>query len=154
MTSNASLIQYLHQAAFSPPKATLLKALHNYQFAMWPGLTAKAIQKYLPDSSPATDKGHMKRQKKGIRSTKKKIMMALETIETARDMNPPMEKETTNQIFVYHAVLEPKAGTIYFDYTGSFPIHSMEGVRRGQASRRRPSKSTCLTHRPQRIKDT
>ena len=54
-------------------------------------------------------------------------MTALETIETARDMNPPMEKETTNQIFVYHAVLEPKVGTIYVDYTGNFPIRSMEG---------------------------
>ena len=53
-------------------------------------------------------------------------MTAQETIETARDMNPPMEKETTNQIFVYHAVLEPKLGTIYVDYTGNFPILSME----------------------------
>ena len=69
----------------------------------------------------------MKGQKKGIRSTKNKIMMALETIETARDMNPPMEKETTNQIFVYHDVLEPKMGTIYVDYTGNFSIRSMEG---------------------------
>ena len=32
MTSKARLIQYLHQAAFSPPKATLLKALQNNQF--------------------------------------------------------------------------------------------------------------------------
>ena len=54
-------------------------------------------------------------------------MTALETIKTARDMNPLMEKETPNKIFVYHAVLEPKAGTIYVDYTGNFPIHSMEG---------------------------
>ena len=38
-----------------------------------------------------------------------------------------MEKETQNQIFVYHAILEPKAGTIYVDYTGNFPILSMEG---------------------------
>ena len=54
-------------------------------------------------------------------------MTALSTIETARDINPPMEKETQNQIFVYHAILEPKAGTIYVDYTGNFPIRSMEG---------------------------
>ena len=54
-------------------------------------------------------------------------MTALSIIETARDINPPMEKETKNQIFVYHAVLEPKAGTIYVDYTGNFPILSMEG---------------------------
>ena len=127
MTSKANLIQYLHQAAFSPPKATLLKALHKNQFVTWPGLTVKAVQKYLPELSPATDKGHMKRQKLGIRSTKEKIMTALSTIETARGINPPMEKETKNQIFVYHAVLEIKAGTIYVNYTGNFPIHSLEG---------------------------
>ena len=39
MTSKASLIQYLHQAAFSPPKATLLKSVNNNQFVTWPGLT-------------------------------------------------------------------------------------------------------------------
>ena len=86
----------------------------------------KAVKKYLPESSPAMDKGHMKRQKQGTRSTKEKIMTALSTIETARDINPPMEKETQNQIFVYHAILEPKAGTIYVDCTGNFPIRSME----------------------------
>ena len=80
MTSKASLIKYLHQAAFSPPKATLLKSLRNKQFATWPGLTVKAIQKYHPESSPATDKGHMKRQKQGIKITKEKIMTALSTI--------------------------------------------------------------------------
>ena len=59
MTSKASLVQYLHQAAFSPPKATLLKALHNNQIVTWPVLTVKAVKKYLPESAPATDEGHM-----------------------------------------------------------------------------------------------
>ena len=54
-------------------------------------------------------------------------MKALSTIETVWDINPTMEKETKNQIFVYHAVLEPKAGTIYVDYTRNFLIQSMEG---------------------------
>ena len=54
-------------------------------------------------------------------------MTALSTIETARDINPPIEKETQNQIFVYHAILETKAGTRYVDYTGNLPIRSMEG---------------------------
>ena len=61
MASKASLVQYLHQSEFSPPKATILKAVHNNKFLTWPGLTVKAVKKYLPDSSPATDKGHMKR---------------------------------------------------------------------------------------------
>ena len=99
MTSKASLIQYLYQAAFSPPKATLLIAVYKNQFVTWPGLTVNAVKKYLPDSSPETDKGHMKRQKQGIRITKEKIMTALSTIETARYINPSMEKETQNQIF-------------------------------------------------------
>ena len=49
-------------------------------------------------------------------------MTALNKIETARDINPPMEKETQNKIFVYHAIIEPKAGRIYVDYTGNLPI--------------------------------
>ena len=48
MTSKASHVQYLHQAAFSKPKATLLKAVHNNQFVTWPGLTVKAVKKYVP----------------------------------------------------------------------------------------------------------
>ena len=35
--------------------------------------------------------------------------------------------DDSGRYFVYHAVLEPKAGTIYVDYTGNFPIRSMEG---------------------------
>ena len=53
MTSKSSLVQYLQQAAFSPPKANLLKAVHNNQFVTWPGLTVKALKTFLPDSSPA-----------------------------------------------------------------------------------------------------
>ena len=54
-------------------------------------------------------------------------MTALSTIETAQDINPPMEIETQNQIFFYHAILEPKPETLYVNYTGNFPIQSMEG---------------------------
>ena len=77
MISIAALIKYLHQAAFSPPKQKFLKAINNKQFSIWPGLIARAFQKYLPYLVPATDKGYMKRQKQGIRSTKDKIKTAL-----------------------------------------------------------------------------
>ena len=83
MTSKEELIRYLHQCLFCPPKQTLLKAIKNNQLATWTGLTTEAVQKCLPDSCPATDKGHMKRQQKGIISTKDKINDALEQIETA-----------------------------------------------------------------------
>ena len=68
--TKAELIKYLHQAAFSPVKATWKKAIENGHFTTWPGLTPEAVEKYLPRHSPATDKGHMSRQKQGIRPTK------------------------------------------------------------------------------------
>ena len=66
-TTKAELIKYLHQAAFSPVKATWKKAIENGHFTTWPGLTPEAVEKYLPRHSPATDKGHMARQKQGVR---------------------------------------------------------------------------------------
>ena len=92
-TTKADLIQYLHQAAFSPVKKTWIKAINNGQFATWPGLTKEAVQQYLPESSPATDKGHTKRQRKNIRPTKKeengkRAAEELNSKKTAEDMHP------------------------------------------------------------------
>ena len=53
-------------------KATWEKAIKNEQFATWPGLTVEAVEKYLPRHAPAIDKGHMSRQRKGIRWTTKR----------------------------------------------------------------------------------
>jgi hypothetical protein len=128
MTSKESLIKYLHQRLFSPPKRNLIKAINNNQFTTWPGLTAKAVQQYLPDASPVTDKGHMKRQKQGIRTTKMNIQEALDKIETARDMNPPHEKASKNYLFCYNGSINNKDGTIYVDFTGKFPIRSIDVI--------------------------
>ena len=71
MTSKQALIKYLHQCLFSPPKSTLVHAIEQNYFPTWPGFTAAAVKRYLPETSPATDKGHMRRQRKGLRSTTK-----------------------------------------------------------------------------------
>ena len=115
MTSNEELIRYLHQCLFCPPKSTLLKAIKNNQLATWPGLTAEAVQKYLPDSCPAIDKGHMKRQKKGIRSIKEKVKDAFEKIERARCINPLEVRERMNQIFMTLGYVDKKEETLYAD---------------------------------------
>ena len=61
--TKAELIKYLHQAAFSSSiKATWKKAIKNGQFTTWPGLTAEAVEKYLPHNSPATEQRHMSQQ--------------------------------------------------------------------------------------------
>ena len=61
MSSKEEVIKFLHQCLFCPTKSTLLKAIRNNQLATWIGLTAEAVEKYLPESCPAIDKGHMKR---------------------------------------------------------------------------------------------
>ena len=71
MTIKESLIRYHHQCLFSPTKKTLVKEIENNQLTTWPGLTSYAVRKHLPESSPATDKYHMKRQCKGICSATK-----------------------------------------------------------------------------------
>jgi hypothetical protein len=105
-----------------------LKAVGNNQLPTWPGLTSTAIKKYLPDTSTATDKGRMKRQRKGLHSTKEKVSIALDKIEYDRDMNPPLEREEQNQPFCYSGVMDPKHGTIYTDFTGKFPLRSIDGM--------------------------
>ena len=70
----------------------------------------------------------MKRQQKGIRSTKEKVKDTLEKIETARCMNPPAERESMNQIFMTLGYVEKKEITIYSDLTGKFPIISIHGT--------------------------
>eukprot|EP00804_Cyclotella_cryptica_P001830 CCRYP_018403-RA/>CCRYP_018403-RA protein AED:0.65 eAED:0.23 QI:0/0/0/1/1/1/2/0/799 len=64
-SSRAKLVQFLHQCAFSPPPSTWIKAINNNQFSSWPGLTADAVRRYLPDST-ATAIGHMKKTPAGV----------------------------------------------------------------------------------------
>ena len=126
MTSKAAIIKYLHQAAFSLPKQTLLKAINNKQFSTCPGFTARAVQKYLPDSALATDKVHMKIQKQVIWSTKEKIKTVLEILKTKRDLYLPITTDKDNHPFAYHATINPKDGTIYVDFTVKFLSRSIE----------------------------
>jgi hypothetical protein len=109
ITSKEFLVKFLHQCLFSPPKRTLLKALENNQFPIWPRFMATAVRKYLPESSPATDKGHMKRQRQGIQSTKVKVSKELNRIKYDRCMNPPKEQKDFNQLFLFFGTIEPQS---------------------------------------------
>ena len=103
----------------------------------WTGFTAVAVQKHLQELYPATYRGHMKRQRKGLRSTttipdikshKTKVNSALERIEIEQDIKPPQAVETQNKIFCYNRLTNRKYGTIYVDFTGKLPIGSMDGM--------------------------
>ena len=126
ITSKGDLTRYLHRCLFYPPKQTLIKDIQNNQLTTWPGLTTTVVDKYLPDSSPATDKVYMKRQRKGLRTTQDTLKEKLEVIDMERDIHPPVEREKINHIFTSITKVDKKDGTIYVYNIGNFPIRSIE----------------------------
>ena len=85
------------------------------------------VDKYLPDISPETYKVHMKRQKKGLRTTQGALKEKFEVIETEQDIHPPIELDTMNKIFTSIAKGDKKDGTIYVSNTVNVSIRSIKG---------------------------
>jgi hypothetical protein len=70
--TQANTVKFGHQAMCNPKMSSLLKkALQKGFLKRCPNLSEDLVTKYL-NPSPATAKGHMKRPKKGIRSTSEK----------------------------------------------------------------------------------
>jgi hypothetical protein len=66
--TQANAVQIAHQSLGNPKISTLMKALRKGFLKGCPNINEELGAKYL-NPSPATAKGHMKRPKKGIRST-------------------------------------------------------------------------------------
>ena len=64
-------VKFAHQSLCNPKISTLLKAVRRGFLRGCPNMSEKLILKYL-NPSPATAKGHMKRPRHGIRSTRRK----------------------------------------------------------------------------------
>jgi hypothetical protein len=69
--THANKVKFAHQSLCNPKISTLLKAVQKSFLRGCPNLAMKLILKY-PNPSPATAKGHMKRPKHGIKSTRPK----------------------------------------------------------------------------------
>ena len=126
----------MHQAFFSPPAYTLIKAINNGQLEGIPFMKADLIRKYLAPS-PATSKGRMKRQT-GIRSTRAKPTTKNATPQSPEEPIPnvaspphviPVESTSDSicNVFCYAALADKHAGTMYKDATGALPVVSLEG---------------------------
>jgi hypothetical protein len=64
-------IHYLHAAAGFPVKETWVKAIRASNFITWPGITVKTVNRHFPESVE-TQKGHMKKQRQNVISTRVK----------------------------------------------------------------------------------
>eukprot|EP00956_Cyclotella_meneghiniana_P014140 scaffold21040_cov41-Cyclotella_meneghiniana.AAC.5 len=128
-------LKYMHQAFFSPPVHTLIKAINNGQLEGIPFMKADLIRKYLAPS-PATLKGRMKRPRTGIRSTRAKQK---QSITPLRPQPPSPSVATTPHVipvestsdsicnvFCYTALADKHAGTMYTDATGALPAVSLD----------------------------
>jgi hypothetical protein len=117
---------YLHVAAGFPVKETFLDAVRAGNYATWPGLTTTLIAKHFPDSDE-TQKGHMKGQRKGVRSTRTKPEYEIK-IEPGTENPPPkfVGIKKMDDIFVKIYKLAEK---IHTDQTGAFPVTSQRGYR-------------------------
>jgi hypothetical protein len=69
LKTQPKLVQYYHAAAGFPTKPSWLKAIKNKQYASWPGLTWEVANKHYSESEE-TLKGHCRKTKSGLRSTK------------------------------------------------------------------------------------
>ena len=123
MNTHQNAIKFLHQSLFSPSKTTLIQAIDNNHLTTFPNLTTKAIKYYLTPS-PATEKGHMKRPRQGIRLAQAPLKMQN---HDDQDTIPIQEINTANHIFCCAALANTITGTLYTDPTGRFPVQSLEG---------------------------
>ena len=93
-------LTYFHAAAGFPTKESFTDAVRAGNYATWLGLTTTLISKHFPDSNE-TQKGHMKGQRKGVRSTKVKPASEIK-IKPGTEDSPPklVASRKLNDIFI------------------------------------------------------
>ena len=122
LPSTKQIVRYLHACAGFPTKQTWLRAIRAGNYATWPHLSVKNVQKHFPESDEERQ-GHMRSIKQGIRSTKERIMVEVED-ENGNVQKVPLKKH--NDIYVR---IDEAKETIYTDQTGAFPVRSRRGNR-------------------------
>ncbi len=102
-------IWYLHAAAGFPTKDPWIKAIKHGNYMTFPGITTKTVNKHFPESVE-TQKGHMKKQRQNVRSTKQKLILdePTEDIELTRAI-------AKKNIFVKVVIVQE---TVYSNQTG------------------------------------
>ena len=149
--TRANAVKFAHQSLCNPKISSLMKALKKGFLKGCPNMNEELVTKYL-NPSPATAKGHMKRPKKGIRSTTKPSPPIVQQIAPRAnpvilplfDEPPPYpgpaynaikspamieddDSESIANLFCFGAFADKVTGVIYNDLTGNFPFMSLDG---------------------------
>ena len=133
LRTKEEIIRFYHAAAGYPTKRTWIRAVARGHYASWPGLTTTAIQRHFPESLE-TQKGHMRAQPAGIRSTKKHYVEAVKKLVEEEKSKDNGDDETIKpqkkQKDIYIKIIdtnEEEQWKIYTDQTGRFPRKSSRG---------------------------
>jgi hypothetical protein len=118
LPSTRELVAFLNASLGYPTKATLVEAARRGFLTSFPGLTVENINKFFPESEE-TQKGHMRQQRQGVRSTK----MVDEDATSEGFQQAPGIKHKDVYFWVYDATKR----TMYTDQTGRVPIVSSRG---------------------------
>ena len=91
-------------------------------------VTYKLVSKYLPDSS-ATDKGHLIRTRKGVRSTRSMRQAVVDARENVDDMDPTEQvcPALEDQMFCNAMLADQNKNIINSNLPGLFPVQSYAG---------------------------
>ncbi len=110
-------IRFLHAAVGYPTKATWLRAIKNGYYATWPTITTASVTVHFPKSIE-TIKGHTKKQRQNVRSTKVQLDQGTNNVDS-----PLSTPKQSMLVMVINA--HP---TLYSDQTGRFPVQSSRGT--------------------------
>ena len=108
-------VRYLHGAAGFPTKASWLKAIRKGNYLSWPLINVKNVAKYFPESEE-TQKGHMRGQRQGVRSTR--------MTEPTKDIPTNIPHQKKGDILITEHEVK---SLMYADQTGLFPAVSSLG---------------------------
>ena len=125
LPSISQMIKYHHAAVGYPVKDTWIKAINAGNYTTWPGLTSAAVQKHFPESDE-TQKGHMKKQRQGVRSTKV-LQSTPEYKNRTRAENNLLTPPTPKQMKDVYVKIHMANNTMYTDQPGRFPATSSSG---------------------------
>ena len=75
-------------------KESWIDAIKAGNYTTWPGINVKVANRYFPESDE-TQKGHMKKQRQNVRSTKVK-----ETINQEEDDTPQSSKKKEHDVYI------------------------------------------------------
>ena len=127
LRTKPQITRYLHAAAGFPTKPTWLKAIRNGHYSSWPGLTAELVERHFPESIE-TWKGHGRKIKMNIRSTKKMVKEEETNRQALLNMTDiPSEMEQDGVHHRIYNLSDEMDKKMYSDQTGRFPTMSYKG---------------------------